>query len=224
MIYRNCSFKKHLFFFMIVLMMGNAAAAHTINYALEDAPIQQVAWYYFWLGFQHIIPQGLDHVLFIIGISLINTKLRTVIYQASAFTVAHTIALALSMKNIIVAPPPIIEPIIALSIVFVAVENILLRELKPWRLLLVFFFGLIHGLGFASALNEVGLPPGEFFTSILSFNLGIEACQVLIIAFLFSFLISPFKKKTWYRYRIVYPISMLIALVGGYWAVERLMG
>jgi hydrogenase/urease accessory protein HupE len=224
MIYRNCSFKKHLFFLVVVLMVGNAAAAHTINYALEDAPIQQVAWYYFWLGFQHIIPQGLDHVLFIIGISLINTKLRTVIYQASAFTVAHTIALALSMKNIIVAPPPIIEPIIALSIVFVAVENILLRELKPWRLLLVFFFGLIHGLGFASALNEVGLPPGEFFTSILSFNLGIEACQVLIIAFLFSFLISPFKKKTWYRYRIVYPISMLIALVGGYWVVERLMG
>jgi hypothetical protein len=215
---------RRLFFLFLLLMMGSAATAHTINYALADAPVHQVAWYYFKMGFQHIIPLGFDHVLFIMGITLINTKLRSVIYQASAFTVAHTIALALSMKNIIVAPPPIIEPIIALSIVFVAVENMLLRELKPWRLLLVFLFGLIHGLGFASALNEVGLPPGEFFTSILSFNLGIEACQVMIIACLFFCLIRPFKERTWYRYRIVYPLSLMIALISGYWTIERLMG
>ena len=216
--------KKVLVFFVIFLLIGKIVSAHTINYSLDNAPVHEVAWFYFKLGFTHIIPQGFDHVLFIIGICLINTKLKPIIYQASAFTVAHTIALALSMKNIIVAPSPVIEPIIALSIVFVAIENIILSELKPWRILLVFMFGLIHGLGFASSLNEIGLPPNKFFTSILMFNIGVEVCQVLIIAVLFSLLIKPFKQKLWYRYRIVYPISICIALISSYWTIERLFG
>ncbi|MEO6489988.1 MAG: HupE/UreJ family protein [Ferruginibacter sp.] len=196
---------------------------HTINYALENAPVKEVSWYYFKLGFSHIIPEGLDHVLFIVGICLINTKLKSIVYQASAFTVAHTISLALSMKGIIVAPGPVIEPIIALSIVFVAVENLLLSELKPWRILLVFLFGLIHGMGFASALNEIGLPRDKFFTSILVFNAGIEVCQVLLISLVFGLLINPLKNKTWYRYRIVFPISIAIALISSYWTIERLI-
>ncbi len=207
----------------IFLLIAPIINAHTINYSLENAPVHEVAWYYFKLGFTHIIPQGIDHVLFIIGICLINSKLKSIIYQASAFTVAHTIALALSMKNIIVAPSPVIEPIIALSIVFVAVENIILSELKPWRIVVVFLFGLIHGLGFASALNEIGLPPGKFFTSILLFNAGVEICQVLIITLVFLLLIHPFKNKIWYRYRIVYPVSIAIALVSSYWTIERLI-
>ena len=215
--------KKALLFFAVFLLTGKIVSAHTINYSLDNAPVHEVAWYYFKLGFTHIIPQGFDHVLFIIGICLINTKLKPIIYQASAFTVAHTIALALSMKNIIVAPSPVIEPIIALSIVFVALENIILSELKPWRILLVFMFGLIHGLGFASSLNEIGLPPNKFFTSILMFNVGVEVCQVIIITVLFSLLIRPFKNKLWYRYRIVYPISIVIALLGSYWTIERLI-
>ena len=215
--------KKLLLFFAVFLLAANNLFAHTINYSLDNAPVHEVAWFYFKLGFTHIIPQGIDHVLFIIGICLINTKLKSVIYQASAFTVAHTIALALSMKNIIVAPPPVVEPIIALSIVFVAVENIILSELKPWRILLVFLFGLIHGMGFASSLNEIGLPPGKFFTSILMFNVGVEVCQVMIIAFIFGLLIYPNKNKLWYRRRIVYPISIAIALVSSYWTVERLL-
>ncbi|MBC7868210.1 MAG: HupE/UreJ family protein [Gloeobacteraceae cyanobacterium ES-bin-316] len=210
--------------FAMFLGIHFLANAHTINYALQNAPVQEVAWYYFKLGFTHIVPQGLDHVLFIIGICLINTKLKPIIYQATAFTVAHTIALALSMKNIIVAPAPIVEPIIALSIVFVAVENMILQESKAWRLLLVFLFGLIHGLGFASALNETGLPPNRFFTSILLFNLGIEICQLLIIAALYFLVIQPFKNKSWYRYRIVFPVSIAIALVSGFWVIERLTG
>jgi hydrogenase/urease accessory protein HupE len=223
----NCNkhnIKKALPVLIAFLLIGNIVSAHTINYSLDNAPVHEVAWYYFKLGFTHIIPEGFDHVLFIIGICLINTKLKSIIYQASAFTVAHTIALALSMKNIIVAPSPVIEPIIALSIVFVAMENIVLSELKPWRIVLVFLFGLIHGLGFASSLNEIGLPPGKFFTSILMFNVGVEICQILIIAALFSFLIKPFKNKLWYRYRIVYPISICIALISSYWTIERLVG
>jgi len=216
--------KKALVLSVIFLLIAQIAAAHTINYSLENAPVHQVAWYYFKLGFTHIIPQGMDHVLFIIGICLINTKLRSIIYQATAFTVAHTVALSLSMKNIIVAPGPVIEPVIALSIVFVAIENIILNELKPWRIILVFMFGLIHGLGFASSLNEIGLPPGKFFTSILMFNVGVEVCQVLIIALVFSFIIFPLKNKLWYRYRVVYPVSVAIALISSYWTIERLVG
>ena len=217
------SYKKILLILAVFLFIVKFAFAHTINYSLENAPVHEVAWYYFKLGFTHIIPQGIDHVLFIIGICLINTKLKSIIYQASAFTIAHTIALALSMKNIIVAPSPVIEPIIALSIAFVAVENIILSEIKPWRITVVFLFGLIHGLGFASALNEIGLPPDKFFTSILLFNVGVEICQILIIALVFLLLIRPFKNKVWYRYRIVYPLSIAIALVSSYWTIERLI-
>jgi hypothetical protein len=218
------SAKKPIVFSVVFLLMAQIVFAHTINYALENAPVHEVAWYYFKLGFTHIVPQGLDHVLFIIGICLINTKLKPIIYQASAFTAAHTIALALSMKNIIVAPGQVVEPIIALSIVFVALENIILSELKPWRIVLVFLFGLIHGLGFASSLNEIGLPPDKFFTSILLFNVGVEVCQIIIIALVFLLLIKPLKNKIWYRHRIVYPISIAIALVSSYWTVERLAG
>ncbi len=208
---------------ILFLLMAFRGFGHTINYALENSSVNEVSWYYFKLGFNHIIPEGFDHVLFIIGICLINTKLKSIVYQASAFTVAHTISLALSMKGIIVAPSPVIEPIIALSIVFVALENLILSELKPWRVLLVFFFGLIHGMGFASSLNEIGLPRDKFFTSILVFNAGIEVCQILLISLLFGLIIHPLKNKSWYRYRIVYPISIAIAIISSYWTIERMM-
>jgi hypothetical protein len=126
------------------------------------------------------------------------------------------------MKNIIVAPPAIIEPVIALSICFVAIENMLFSELKWWRVLVVFMFGLIHGLGFASSLNEIGLPPGKFYTSILSFNAGVELGQVAIITAVFGFLVSLWGKRTWYRQRIVYPLSIIIAATAAYWTMERL--
>lgn len=195
--------------------------AHTINYSLEKAPAGEVVGYYLKLGFQHIIPQGVDHILFVAGLCLLSTKVKTIFWQATAFTVAHSITLALNMKNIIVAPPAIVEPIIALSIVFVAVENILIKELKPWRILLVFLFGLIHGLGFASSLNEIGLPPGKFYTSILSFNLGVELGQIAVIAAMFLLIITPMRNKAWYRKVIVYPLSILIGVVAGYWMIER---
>jgi hypothetical protein len=195
--------------------------AHTINYALEKAPAGEIIWYYLKLGFQHIIPNGFDHILFVAGLCLLSTKVKTILWQATAFTVAHSITLALSMKNIIVAPPAIVEPIIALSILFVAVENLLLNQLKPWRILLVFLFGLIHGMGFASSLNEIGLPPGKFYESILSFNIGVELGQITVIAAMFLLIIIPLRNRANYRRLIVYPLSVLIALVATYWTIER---
>jgi hypothetical protein len=218
---RKKSWGVGLLVITFLLFSGNVFA-HTINYALEKAPVKDVVWYYVQLGFHHIIPNGFDHILFVAGLCLLSTKIKTILWQATAFTVAHSITLALSMKNIIVAPPAIVEPVIALSILFVAVENLLLSELKPWRVLLVFMFGLIHGMGFASSLNEIGLPPGKFYTSILSFNIGVELGQMAVIAAMFSLIIIPLRKKILYRKVVVYPLSVLIAMVAAYWTVERL--
>ena len=208
-------------FLITALLVSTPVFAHTINYVLEKAPAQKVVWFYLKLGFNHIIPQGADHILFVAGLCLLSTKVKTILWQATAFTVAHSVTLALSMKNIIVAPPAVVEPIIALSILFVAIENLLLNELKPWRILLVFLFGLIHGMGFASSLNEIGLAPGRFYTSILSFNMGVELGQIAVIAAMFLLIIIPLRKKTGYRKMVVYPLSGFIALIAAYWTVER---
>jgi uncharacterized membrane protein len=197
-------------------------SAHTINYQLEKAPIQNVVWYYLQLGYRHILPDGFDHILFVAGLTLLSTRIGVLLWQATAFTVAHAITLMLSMKGIIVVPPSIVEPVIAISIAFIAIENMVMTELKPWRILVVFAFGLVHGMGFASALNELGLPRNAFYTSLLSFNVGVELGQITIIAFMYFALIYWFGNKVWYRQRVVYPLSAVIAMVAIYWTIVRL--
>ena len=206
---------------LLCLLSALSSYAHTINYALEKAPVNDVVWFYLKLGYTHILPQGFDHILFVCGLCLLSTKVSTILWQATAFTVAHSITLALSMQNIIVAPSAVVEPIIALSILFIAVENLLLTELKPWRVLIVFMFGLIHGMGFASSLNEIGLPRNKFFTSILPFNVGVELGQITVILAMFGFIIIPLKNIRNYRKRVVYPLSILIGLIALYWTIER---
>ena len=215
-------FLRLIFCLSLLLVVSSLVFAHTINYELEKAPTGNVIWYYLKLGYRHILPEGFDHILFVVGLCLLSNKIKVIFWQATAFTVAHSITLALSMKNIIVAPSAVVEPIIALSIVFVAIENLLLKELKPWRIVIVFMFGLIHGLGFASALNEIGLPRNKFATSILSFNVGVELGQITIILLVFGLIISRFGKKVWYRQRIVYPLSIAIALIAAFWTFQRM--
>ncbi|HEX4849156.1 MAG TPA: HupE/UreJ family protein, partial [Puia sp.] len=203
---------SRLIWILTVFLLTNypfLSFGHAINYALEKAPVQSVAWFYGKLGVRHIIPLGLDHILFVTSLCLLSTKMRVILWQATAFTVAHSITLALSMKNLLVAPGPVVEPIISLSILFVCIENLILKTLRFWRIFIVFLFGLIHGLGFASALNEIGLPRNQFYTSILSFNLGVELGQVAIILAIFSLIILPFGNKKGYRKFIVYPFSMM---------------
>ena len=222
---RFFSFKlyKPLVLVTVAFFLVHPVWAHNINYALERAPVQDVVLFYLLLGVQHIVPFGADHILFVVGLCLLSTRFKPILWQATAFTVAHSVTLALSMKSIITLPAAVIEPIIALSILFIAVENLLFSELKPWRILIVFLFGLIHGLGFASALNEIGLPRNQFLTSILSFNAGVELGQIAVIAAVFALLIVPFGKKPWYKKRIVYPLSVLTALAAAYWTVQRLL-
>lgn len=213
--------EKTLFYLAVFIFISQAITAHPINYELEQAPAGHVFWFYFKLGVQHIVPYGLDHILFVAGLCLLNNKIKTILWQATAFTVAHSITLALAMKNVIVAPSAVVEPIIALSILFIAVENLFTSELHSWRIALVFVFGLVHGLGFASVLSEVGLPRDNFLASIIAFNIGVEAGQVIVIAIMFGLIILPFYKKPWFRKRIVYPLSILIALVALYWTIQR---
>jgi hypothetical protein len=104
---------------------------------------------YLWLGYTHILPKGLDHILFVLGLFLLSARFKPLLMQVTAFTIAHSITLGLSMYGIVSLPSRIVEPLIALSIAYVAIENVLTRELKPWRIALVFMFGLLHGLGFA---------------------------------------------------------------------------
>jgi hypothetical protein len=216
-----CKHSKALLLLGAVLCAAGPTSAHTINYALENAPAQHVVWYYLQLGVRHIIPDGFDHILFVVSLCLLSTKIKTILWQATAFTVAHSITLALSMKSIIIAPSAVVEPIISLSILFVAAENILLTQLKPWRILIVFMFGLIHGMGFASSLNEIGLPRNQFYTSILSFNAGVEIGQIAVITATFLLLAIPMGRNPWYKRRVVYPLSALIGCIAAFWTIQR---
>lgn len=213
---------KKIILLLLVIATSQQVFAHSINYALENAPVKDVAGFYIQMGFTHILPYGLDHILFVVALCLLNTKLKSIIWQATAFTVAHSITLALSTRDIIQLPPAIVEPVIALSILFIAIENIMFRELKIWRLLIVFLFGLIHGLGFAGVLNEVGLPPDRFYTSLLFFNVGVELGQIAVILIIYYLLIKPFGQKVSYQKRVVYPLSLFISAVAFYWMIERL--
>jgi hydrogenase/urease accessory protein HupE len=186
-------------------------------------PDRATALRYLLLGFTHIVPKGLDHMLFVLGIYLLSGRARTVLSQVSAFTIAHSITLGLSMFGLVSVPPRIVEPAIAISIAYVAIENIFLKQLKSWRIALVFAFGLLHGLGFAGALREVGLPRSEFLTALLTFNVGVEAGQLAVIATAFLLVGWRFADRTWYRGRIVVPVSAMIACTAVYWTIERLI-
>jgi hydrogenase/urease accessory protein HupE len=177
---------------------------------------------YLRLGFTHIVPDGVDHMLFVLGIYLLSRRARSVLWQVSAFTVAHSITLGLSMYGVLAVSPNIVEPLIALSIAYVAIENIFISELKAWRVALVFAFGLLHGMGFAGALKELGLPRVEFVTALLSFNVGVEAGQLAVIGAAFLLVGRHCANRAWYRSRIVIPVSTLIAFTAVCWTIERL--
>jgi len=181
----------------------------------------EVAAEYMELGFTHIIPKGLDHILFVLGIYLLSLRIKAIIWQVTAFTVAHTITLGLTIYGLLSLPSSVVEPLISASIVYVAVENILTSEIKPWRIALVFGFGLLHGMGFAGVLSEIGLPRSEFLTALITFNIGVELGQLSIIAAAFVATGLWFRHKVWYRKAVVIPSSVIIALVGAYWTVER---
>ena len=181
-----------------------------------------VIWRSLVQGVEHIIPKGLDHILFVLGLFLLSTRLRPLLLQISVFTAAHTITLGLAATGYVSVPGSIVEPLIAFSIAWVAIENLFHDRLNFVRLLVVFAFGLLHGLGFAAVFGELDLPTGQFFLTLVSFNVGVEVGQLGVIAAAFA-LVFWARNKPFYRPWIVRPASIGIAIVGIYWGVERLI-
>ena len=177
---------------------------------------------YLHLGFTHILPKGLDHILFVVGIFLLSTRMKPMLAQVTTFTIAHTITLGLTIYGVLSLPSSVVEPLIALSIAYVAIENIVTSTLTPWRIVLVFAFGLLHGMGFAGVLTELGLPRSEFVPALMSFNLGVEGGQIAVIAAMFLAL-GWARHQHWYRRLAVVPLSASIAAVGIYWTVTRIV-
>jgi len=176
---------------------------------------------YIIIGFEHIIPKGLDHILFVIGLFLLAPRLKPIVWQVSMFTLAHTVTLALGITGIITLPASIVEPLIALSITVVCVENLYGKSFSRTRLALVFAFGLLHGLGFAGVLGDIGLTPDRFASSLFAFNIGVELGQLSVVLLCFALVGWWFGKKPWYRQRISIPASVIIALIGLYWFLQR---
>ncbi|MDD9717842.1 HupE/UreJ family protein [Dinoroseobacter sp. PD6] len=176
---------------------------------------------YIGIGFAHIVPKGLDHILFVLGLFFFRLALKPLVFQVTAFTLAHTVTLALATLGLVSVPPAIVEPLIAISIVYIAVENILGGAIGWRRTAVVFGFGLLHGLGFASVLGEIGLDPARFLTGLIGFNIGVELGQLAVLAAAFVLLGLPFGRMDWYRRAVAVPASVGIALVGAWWAVER---
>ena len=189
-----------------------------------DSPSRfEIAVQYLWLGFHHIVPEGLDHILFVLGIFLLTPRLKPILVQVTAFTVAHSVTLGLSMYGLLSLPPHIVEPLIALSIAYIAIENIVTTRLTPWRPVLVFGFGLIHGLGFAGALAELRLPHEDIVPALIRFNVGIELAQLAVIAVAYFAVAFWVGDRTWYRARVVTPVCVLIAAAGLFWTFQRIL-
>ena len=200
-------------------------AGETSN-ALSVEGLLQQSWTsvfinYAEVGFSHIVPKGLDHILFVIGLFLLSTRLSALLWQVTAFTIAHTVTLALAMYGVIELSPALVEPLIAASIIYVAIENIMTDHLHRWRLVLVFCFGLLHGLGFAGVLLEIGSVSGQFVVSLLSFNLGVELGQLSVITVCFLTVGWTMKQK-WYRRVVVIPASLGIGVMAAFWFWERI--
>ena len=206
------------------LKNGEASAPYIVGKGFDQRTMTDVVLDYTALGFTHILPKGLDHILFVIGLFLLSTRMAPLLIQVTAFTVAHTLTLALSVYGVVSLSPSVVEPLIAASIAYVAIENILTRQLKPWRAIVVFGFGLLHGLGFAGVLQEVGLPRAQFLPALVSFNVGVELGQLAVIVLAFLAVGFWGRNRAWYRPRVVIPASAAVAVTGLFWTVQRVLG
>ena len=219
--------------------LQNGALSDPISQAGETRSAGEIFAAYTISGFEHIIPLGLDHILFVLGLFFFALAWGPLLWQVTAFTVAHTVTLAMATLGIVNIPGEwmwAVEALIALSITYVAVENIFRPALGWWRPAVVFGFGLLHGLGFASVLGDFGLPAGQYVVALLSFNLGVELGQLAVILGAFLLVVAARAAAELARlddeeamardlpviYRSVSLAgSILIAVIGAYWVLER---
>ncbi len=197
--------------------VGHAGAAAP---APDTGSVPSSAFAFFRLGVEHILT-GYDHLLFLFALLLRGGRLRALLGIVTAFTIAHSLTLALAILGVVVIPPAIVEPVIALSIAYVSLDNIVRERAASGRWAVSFVFGLVHGFGFAGALLELGLPPGGILGSLLFFNLGVEAGQALVVALLFPALLW-FGRFAWER-RAVTAISAAVLVAAMALAIERVL-
>jgi len=172
------------------------------------------------VGFRHIVnPGATDHLLFLLGLLLRAGGWFSLLKIITAFTLAHSVTLALAVLNVVVLPDRLVEAVIALSIAFVAAENLFLNPVVSRRWLVSFCFGLVHGFGFSSALRELGLPRQGLVLSLLGFNLGVEAGQALVVALALPALVML--RRTGWEPRMVTSSSLAILVIGLVLFVER---
>ena len=214
--------KKILALTLFMLFAGEQVLAHLVGSELNNLSKTDAATIYLILGFQHILPLGFDHILFVLSLFLLSPNLKPIIIQSTAFTLAHSVTLGLAAYHVVNPPSHLIEPLIALSILFVSMENILSPRLKASRIGIVFLFGLVHGLGFAGALADMGLPKNAYLLSLIMFNVGVELGQVTVILLAWFILAKWFANKNYYRKVIVIPMSLVIALIAGFLTVQRI--
>ncbi len=173
------------------------------------------------LGFIHIIPKGLDHIVFVLGLVLLHPRFKPVLWQVTLFTLAHSITLGLAMLGKVSVPALWVEASIALSIVYIGLDNLADRAMNGLRMLCVFGFGLLHGLGFANVLSELGDGNQAPILSLASFNVGVELGQLLVVALFFLSIGFWTRNHSWYPSRVRIPLSIVIAALGAWWFVER---
>lgn len=195
-------------------------------FMLSDArpvPLGSVIGKYIHSGIIHIVPAGLDHILFVVGLLAYGLSARGLIFQISLFTVAHTITLAAASLGWINISGSIVEPLIALSIAWIGVENMIRTSgrVAITRSSVVFVFGLLHGLGFASVLADFGLPQSAYIVGLLSFNLGVEIGQLIIVVPIFLMLRALKLTDRRFRRGFQIPVSTIISAIGLFWFVER---
>ncbi|KCZ90071.1 HupE/UreJ family protein [Hyphomonas johnsonii] len=192
-----------------------------------DRSAPATAAFYVGIGFQHILPKGVDHILFVLALFLSSQRVRPLLFQISAFTIAHTATLGLAASGVITPMPSLAEPLIALTIAWAALENIIFADTQAWRPLLAFGFGLVHGMGFAGAFSDLGLPQGVFWPALIGFNIGVEFGQLAVIgmaiaaAVYFKGVLRQAGQMQLYRPLLVWPVSATIGAIGLWWAIER---
>ena len=181
-----------------------------------------------WAVLQKFVPSGIhhiligpDHLLFLFGLLLLGGGVRQLLLVVTAFTVAHSITLSLAVLNIVTPPARLVEPIIALSIVYVGVDNLLARGGRDMRVWIALVFGLIHGFGFASVLREMGLPGGALGWSLFSFNLGVEVGQLAVVLVVAALLGAIRARSAVAGQRIAVGGSIAVIAAGAFWFVER---
>jgi HupE / UreJ protein len=205
-----------------ILSVAEESPAYALRGPVPQPTVLGTAWEYVRLGFEHILPKGVDHILFVLGLFLLSQRPRDLIWQVTLFTIAHSITLCLAVLGVIRLPGSIVEPLIALSIAYVAVENLLAKDLRRRRMVVVFLFGLLHGMGFAGVLAELGLPTGQFVAALASFNVGVELGQLSVIAAA-MLAVGWLRSSPRYRSLIVLPASGAIAAFGVVLTISRVV-